>query len=189
MQNYNNYGNNNYGNINGVQGNANGINVRNNNWNYGNNVGMGYQGSNNQMNGYGNMNGFNQGPQFIDDRVYVAGRIGADAYQLQPGISTQVLWDDEEHRFYVKGYDEKGRLRVLEDNDYHPHVEPDHVQDNKDMSMYATKDDIKNMITDAVKKNKVNTSGFVTVEMLDKILSELCVGSGGKVVRTNESDA
>ena len=188
MQNYNNYGNNNYGNINGIQ-----RNMRNNGWNSGNNAGIGYQSNNNQMNGINNINGYNQMPQFIDDRIYVAGRIGADAYQLQPGVSVQVLWDDEENRFYVKGYDEKGRLRVLEDNVYQPHIEPTQTQQDFDMSIYATKDDIKNMIAEATKKNKSASANYVTVDMLNKafsdFLSELCVGSGGKVVRESESNA
>lgn len=189
MQNYNNYGSN-YGNMNGVQGmNANAINARNNGWNSNNNAGIGYQQNNGQMNGMGNMNGFGSAMQFVDDRVFVAGRIGADAYQLQPGVSVQVLWDDEERRFYVKGYDEKGRLRVLEDNVYQPYVEPAHEQQSLDMSMYATKDDIRDMIDEAFKKTKNNNNKYVTVDVLDKRLSELCVGSGGKVVRASESDA
>lgn len=186
-------------------------NYRNTN-NYQNNVPrFGPTGSNGWINGYQNgyqngiypTNGFqtsnfnqtqaqqvSQMPQMqADDRVFVAGRIGADAYQLQPGVNVQVLWDDDVDRFYIKGYDEKGRPRVLGDFDFIPHVESDYQQNSPDMSGYATKDDIRNMISEAFKKNKANTNSFVTTEALNKALSELCVGNGGKIVRTNESDA
>ena len=58
------------------------------------------------------------------------------------------------------------------------------------MSNYATKDDIKSMVADAIKKTKAqNMNGYVTVDELNKALSELCVGSGGKVVRSDEPNA
>lgn len=185
MQNYNYYGN--YGNPrnnnnpNGFantatwNSNMNGMNMNNN----------GYVGWNHQNNGY------NQTPQqYVDDRIFVQGRAGADAYQLPPGVNVQILWDDDENRFYIKGYDEKGRPRVLADNDFFPHVEQAETKNEVDMSMYATKDDIKAMITDALKKSKTQSlAGYVTTDEFNKVISELCVGSGGRVVRTNESDA
>lgn len=186
MPNYNNNGN--YRDVNAYQNNIPRYNpIGNNVWN------NGYQMNNYPINSY-QANGFNQ-PQMqqtqtqADDRVFVAGRLGADAYQLQPGVNIQVLWDDDTDRFYIKGYDEKGRPRVLGDFDFQPHVKSDSPQINPDMSQYATKDDIRNMISDAIKKSKTNTNNYVTMDVLNKTLSELCVGSGGKVVRVNESDA
>ena len=67
--------------------------------------------------------------------------------------------------------------------------ESDSPQVSPDMSQYATKDDIRNMISDALKKNKVNNNNYVTMDVFNKTLSQLCVGNGGKVVRSDESDA
>lgn len=203
MQNYNNYGN--YRNPNRYQNGAprnntanamnngnvnngwnNGVNYNNANYSMGN-----YQVSNPTVNDF-QMNGYNQ-PQVqqqqADDRIFVAGRLGADAYQLPHGVDVQILWDDDVDRFYIKGYDERGRQRVIGDFDFTPHVEDDSQQVAPDMSKYATKDDIRNMISDAIKKSKNNNSNYVTMDFLNKTLSELCVGNGGKVVRMNESDA
>lgn len=194
MPNYNNNGN--YRNVNNYQNNIPRFGpAGSNGWNNG--YQNGYQNGTYPVNGF-QTNSFNQAqtqqvsqmPQMqADDRVFVAGRIGADAYQLQPGVNVQVLWDDDVDRFYIKGYDEKGRPRVLGDFDFIPHVESDYQQNSPDMSEYVTKDDIRNMISEAFKKNKTNTNNFVTTEALNKALSELCVGNGGKIVRTNESDA
>lgn len=193
MPNYNN--NANYRDVNAYHNNIPRYNpVGNNAWN------NGYQMGGYSMNSY-QANSFNQPqpqipqvPQMqqtqaqADDRVFVAGRLGADAYQLQPGVNVQVLWDDDTDRFYIKGYDEKGRPRVLGDFDFQPHVESDSPQVNPDMSQYATKDDIRNMISEALKKNK-NNGNYVTMDFFNKTLSGLCVGNGGKVVRSDESDA
>lgn len=194
MQNYNNYGNGNYRNINPVQNTIQRNNAigSNNGWNAGAFNGIGYQNDNYPMGGY-QANNYNQPQTQIDYRVFVAGRIGADAYQLQPGVNVQVLWDDDADRFYIKGYDDKGRPRVLGDFDFQPHIEKDTPQSTTDMSAYATKDDIEAIVTeivaDALKKSKQNTSKYVTIDAFNKALSELSVGSGGRVVRANESDA
>jgi len=118
-------------------------------------------------------NGYNQAPQQSSDgKVYVSGRAGADAYPLPMGVNYMILWDTESNRFYEKGYDNNGIPRVLADNDYGPHTEPEPVhQPNVDMSSYATKDDIQKMRKD-----------------FDRILSELAVGNGGRIVRMNESN-
>lgn len=118
-------------------------------------------------------NGYSQAPQQSSDgKVYVSGRAGADAYPLPMGVNYMILWDTESNRFYEKGYDNNGIPRVLADNDYGPHTEPEPVhQSNVDMSGYATKDDIQKMRND-----------------FDRILSELAVGNGGRIVRMNESN-
>ena len=177
MQNYNNYGMRNFRN-NGIRNNG----VYGSNT-FGNNIGW-------NSNGYTDMgfqaNGYDQHQQ-ADDRVFVAGRIGADAYQLPPGVNMQILWDDDSDRFYLKGYDDRGRPRVLGDFDFFPHEEQESIQQNIDMSVYATKDDIKSMVSEAIKKIKMpSMSGYVTTDEFDKALSGLTVGSGGKVVRSNE---
>lgn len=116
---------------------------------------------------------YNQAPQQSSDgRVYVNGRAGADAYPLPMGVNFMILWDTDARRFYIKGYDNNGMPRVLEDNDYGPHTEPEPVpQQNVDMSSYATKEDIQKMRND-----------------FDSILSQLAVGNGGRIVRMNESN-
>ena len=192
FNNYNPYGN--YGNVNSVRGGVNpvvgGANIAANNvgWNAaGFNAGGGFQ-----------QNGFNPMPPQADNRVFVTGRAGADAYQLPPGVNMQILWDDSVDRFYVKGYDENGRPRVIADNDFQTHVEPEVAAPDLDMSRYATKDDINAMITEAInnavkeatKKTKApDMKNYITREYLDQQLAGLCVGSGGKVVRADESDA
>ena len=179
MQGYNNYGN--FGNTNGLRnngaiGNMNGIN--NTGWNT-----IGYSGGGYQLNGYNTM------PQQTDNRVYVNGRAGAEAHPLPQGMNMQILWDTDAKRFYIKGYDNNGVPRILEDNDYNPHVEPDVPKQKVDMSRYATKDDIKSMIGDAFKRYRTQgLEGYVTVDELDKRLSKLCVGSGGKVVTESDSN-
>jgi len=193
MQNYNNYGNGNFRNMNNTQN----VIPRNNVWNAGGYNGMGYQNDNYSMGNMNNMgnfqaNNYNQPQQQSqpqsDGRIYVTGRLGADTYQLQPGVEEQILWDDDVNRFYVKGYDNKGRPRVVGDFDYFPHVENDLPQSNTDMSIYATKDDIdslKNWLNNALKKN----GKYVTQDEFNKVLSGLSVGNGGRIVRDNESDA
>lgn len=181
MQGYNNNFGGNFGNTNGLRNNSviGGINgINNTGWNT-----IGYSGGGYQNNGYNTM------PQQTDNRVYVNGRAGAEAYPLPQGVNLQVLWDTDAKRFYIKGYDNNGMPRILEDNDYKSHVEPENQSKKVDMSRYATKDDIKNMIADAFKKYKApNMNGYVTVDEFNRGLSELCVGSGGKVVRAGETN-
>lgn len=132
-----------------------------------------------------------QQPVPADYREFVHGRAGAEAYQLKPGVTMQVLWDDETDRFYVKGYDNNGRPRVLADNDFQSHIEPEPAQQSQlDLSAYATKDDIKQMITEALEGVHVpNLSGYVTQGQFNKALNELTLGQGGRIVRSNESNA
>lgn len=193
MQNYNNYGN--PSGLANMNANRNYVGNGNyNNGNFGNANNTGWNNGNGwmyQANGYNQ--GFNPVPVQSNGRIYVTGRAGADAYQLPPGVNEQILWDDDSPRFYIKGYDEKGRPRVLEDNDYQGHIDSEAAQSNIDMSMYATKDDIKTIVSENIKKIKIpNMSGYVTTEDLNRalaeFLSELCVGSGGKVVRSGELD-
>ena len=127
--------------------------------------------------------------QLVD---YVSGRAGADAYQLPNGVNNAILFDNDNQRFYIKGYDNNGRPRVLEDNDFQTHVEPEPkvVQPNIDMSLYATKDDIKDMMAEAINNIQFpNLKDFVTQKDLNRALSGLSVGNGGRIVRNNESNA
>ena len=147
--------------------------TRVNTWNGGNNWNMGY-GNNYVAN---------------DGKIHVNGRAGADAFPLPMGMNVAILWDTESHRFFVKGYDDNGIPRVLEDNDYIPHVEPEVTQPvGIDMSAYATKEDIQAMIAEAFGNMPApNMSGYVTKKAFEKALSELSVGAGGKVVRENDA--
>lgn len=125
-----------------------------------------------------------------DGKTYVNGRAGADAYPMPNGVNQITLWDTESPRFYVKGYDNNGMPRVLEDNDYAPHVQQE-VQGTSpiDLTPYATKDDIKKMIAEAFGSMSVpNMSTYVTKDYFDKTISGLAVGNGGRIVRSNESN-
>lgn len=172
MQGYNNW--NNYGQNNG----------------YGNNNGYGGNFGGNQNNGiYGLTTQqltqyFQQGKLEWSD--YVHGRAGAEAYQLPPGVTMAKLWDDEADRFYVKGYDNNGRPRVLDDNDFTQHIDPEPQPiPNFDMSKYATKDDLKNIIAEALG----GMNAYVTQAELNKTISGLAVGNGGRIVRIDEQNA
>lgn len=176
--------------------------VLNQNYNFANYRNNGFQ--NNRMNNGYNHNSqsqsngyYNNDPQIIiDDRLqlvdYVSGRAGADAYQLPPNINKAILFDNDTDRFFIKGYDNNGRPRVLEDKDFQDHVEPEPqpVHSDIDLTPYATKDDIKNMITEALASiQQPNMSSYVTKSDLNKALGELAVGNGGRIVRNNEQDA
>lgn len=125
-----------------------------------------------------------------DGRVYVNGRTGADAYPMPNGVNQITLWDTDGKRFYVKGYDNNGMPRVLEDNDYLPHVQQETTQVPQiDMSKYATKDDIKDAVSEAFKSIQFpNMTAYVTEEYLNKRLSTLSVGNGGRIVSNDESN-
>lgn len=125
-----------------------------------------------------------------DGRVYVNGRTGADAYPMPNGVNQITLWDTDGKRFYVKGYDNNGMPRVLEDNDYIPHVQHEPAQSQPvDMSKYATKDDLKAAVTEAFQSIQFpNMSSYVTEERLNKRLSGLSVGNGGRIVSVDESN-
>jgi len=164
--------------------------------NYGNNF------NNNGYNGYNgyNNNNFGLTPQeivqyFQQGRLiwsdYVHGRAGADLYQMPPGINMVRLWDDEDNRFYVKGYDNNGRLKVLDDNDFTEHIEPEPTTPaNIDLSAYATKDDIQQMINNALSNVQIpNSQTFVTQSQFNNALSRLAVGNGGRIVMNNEQNA
>lgn len=175
----------------------------NNYQNYGNYANYPVQ---NQYAGMRNTNTMPQAPNFAyqqpqmnqvqDNRFqlvdYVSGRAGADAYQLPTGVNNAILFDNDSQRFYIKGYDNNGRPRVLEDNDFTHHVEPEPqpMQANIDLTPYATKDDIRNMITEAISNIQIpNVANYVTRKEFNKELSGLTVGNGGRIVRNNESNA
>ena len=120
---------------------------------------------------------------YFSQPIYVHGIEGANAYQLPVGITRQILWDDENPRFYIKALDEFGRPRIVADNDFQPHVEPikqEPVQ--MDFSDYPTKKDIEIFL------DKFNASNFVTKDYLDSVLDKLTLGAQGRIVR-NESDS
>ena len=117
--------------------------------------------------------------------VYVHGREGANAYQLPPGVTKQLLWDDEVNRFYIKAIDEYGRPKIVADNDFFPHVEEpknDSSAPGVDMSDYPTRHDIEEFLS------KFDTSKFLTKKDLDDALNNLVLGAQGRIVR-NEPNA
>lgn len=187
---FNNY--NNYGNYGAYQSPPMPTNVRPtipaNNGNYAYNTGF----NGNYMN-----NGFQQNPAPVQDdhwifSDYVSGRAGADAYQMPTGVNKVLLFDNDSNRMFIKGYDNNGRPRVLEDNDFQAHVDPEpqnNQMTNIDMSDYATKEEMQRMVNIAVNKIKqTSTNEYVTQDDLAKVISELSVGNGGRIVR-NESNA
>lgn len=125
-------------------------------------------------------------------RDYVTGRAGAEAYQMPNGVNEVLLFDNDTDRMFVKGYDNNGRPRILEDSDISTHIdpEPSPIQPSVDLSHYATKEDIQKMINDAIGGlSQTNLASYVTQTELTKALSELSVGNGGRIVRNNEPNA
>lgn len=118
--------------------------------------------------------------------VFVHGRAGAEAYQLPPGVTRQTLWDDETDRFYVKAIDEMGRPKIVADNDFQTHIEPEPAPVTEsakvDFSVYPTKKDLEEFLS------KFDVSSYLTKADLEKALGELTLGAGGRIVR-NESNA
>jgi GH25 family lysozyme M1 (1,4-beta-N-acetylmuramidase) len=105
------------------------------------------------------------------------------------GVNKVLLFDNDVNRMYIKSYDNNGRPRVLEDNDFQPHVEPEPKVSgipNVDMSKYATKDDIEQLFR---KIPMPNMSGYMTKQEFDTALTELFVDNRGRIVRNSESDA
>ena len=116
-----------------------------------------------------------------DEKIFVNGRHIADNYPMPQGTNLIYLWDANGERLYVKSYDNNGFPRVTEDYDLTPHVDPEPV--------YATKDDIRKMIEEAIGNIQMpNPKNFVTRDYLDKAISRAISGSKGKVTR-NDDDA
>lgn len=124
-------------------------------------------------------------PQTNTQLIYVHGREGANAYQLPPGVTKQILWDDEVDRFYIKAIDEYGRPKIIADNDFFPHREEtktEGVVSNVDLSDYPTRKDLEDFLS------KFDTSAFVTKNYFEDALNNLSLGAQGRIVR-NEHNA
>lgn len=100
---------------------------------------------------------------------YVHGIEGAYAFTMPPGVNQIILWDDTEDYFYVKGYDNMGKPKVLAWNDFKPHVE------NKKQQLQQVR--------------QPDMSQYVTKKDLEKIIGQLTIGEQGRIVRMNEHDA
>lgn len=101
---------------------------------------------------------------------YVHGIEGAHAFPMPAGVNQIILWDDTDDYFYIKGYDNMGKPKVLAWNEFKPHIENKKQQSQQqvrqpDMSQYITKKD------------------------LEKIIGQLTIGEQGRIVRMNEHDA
>lgn len=124
-------------------------------------------------------------PQTNTQLIYVHGREGANAYQLPPGVTKQILWDDEVDRFYIKAIDEYGRPKIIADNDFFPHHEDTKMEgalSNVDLSDYPTRKDLEEFL------GKFDTSAFVTKKYFEDALNNLSLGAQGRIVR-NEHNA
>lgn len=97
---------------------------------------------------------------------YVHGIEGAHAFPMPQGVNRIILWDDTVDSFYIKGYDDMGKPKVLAWNDFTSHVEEK---------------------TEPAEPE--NPSEYVTKEYFDKVLRELKIGEKGRIVRSNEHDA
>ena len=137
-----------------------------------------YGGFNNNQNNYGMYNNVpaqnyqmpaQVGQVGSDGLPYVHGIEGAYAFPMPQGISKIILWDDTNDSFYIKGYDNMGKPKVLAWNDFVPHSEPE----KKETTVTTN----------------VDTSNFVTKEYLDHVIKQLSVGERGRIVIASEHDA
>ena len=123
---------------------------------------------------YGNFQQFQQTPQQnqqpysngSNGLIYVHGLEGAHAYVMPTGVDRVILWDDTDDRFYIKGYDDMGKPKIIADNDFFPHVE-----------------------SKGIKSELTDSTGYVTMDYLDKVLGKLKIGDNGRIVRIDEHDA
>lgn len=128
---------------------------------------------------------------------YVSGKTAAELYQLPPGVTKAILWDNDRDRYYVKTYDDTGRPRVVADNDFMKHIDPEpQPMQNIDLTPYATKEDIQKMISQSISEvlgniniPQPNLSGYVTMQEFNQALGNLSVGNGGRIVRIDEPNA
>ena len=124
---------------------------------------------------YANYSQFQQIPQQVQQQptqnssnglLYVHGLEGAHAFVMPAGVDRIILWDDTDNRFYIKGYDDMGKPKIIADNDFQPHVDK---KPNK--------------------SEAIGSENFVTIEYLDKVLGQLKIGDQGRIVRNDEHDA
>lgn len=83
--------------------------------------------------------------------IWVAGQAGAEAYQMEPG-SRAVLLDSKDQVFYIKVVGPDGRPEPLMAFKYEPlnlnvQSESSQAAPEIDMSNYATKDDLNEILT------------------------------------------
>lgn len=97
---------------------------------------------------------------------YVHGIEGAHAFPMPAGVNQIILWDDTVDSFYIKGYDNMGKPKILAWNDFAPHVEPKKEAPAPE-----------------------SNGKYVTIDELNKALSELKIGDQGRIVRIDEHDA
>ena len=102
---------------------------------------------------------------------YVHGIEGAYAFPMPAGVNQIILWDDTVDSFYIKGYDNMGKPKVLAWNDFHPHVEEQKPS------------------PEPAAPQPIDVSKFVTKDDLNEALSQLSIGESGRIVRVNEHDA
>lgn len=120
-----------------------------------------------QLQNYQQMQQAQQNQNGSNGLPYVHGIEGAHAFPMPVGVNQIILWDDTVDSFYIKGYDNMGKPKILAWNDFAPHVEA------KPEASTSVEDDSK----------------YVTKEYLDNALNNLKIGNQGRIVRNDEHDA
>jgi len=90
--------------------------------------------------------------------VWVQGESGAKAYPVAPGMS-QVLFDSESQVFYIKSADQSGMPQPLRIFSYSECNESDIRKNDIDTSMFITRDEFEDAISDITKSIKKATIG------------------------------
>ena len=119
-------------------------------------------GMNNMMNtprsyyNYGNYNPTSEMP--TNNILWVQGREGAKAYQLNPNSRAILLDSETEGKMYIKVCDNIGisSLRIF---NYEEELPADNINNDVDLSQYVKKDELKELIKEALDEQSVSTVG------------------------------
>lgn len=120
-------------------------------------------GMNNMMNmpqrsyyNYGNYNPTSESP--TNNILWVNGIEGAKAYQLNPNSRAILLDSETEGKMYIKVCDNIGisSLRIF---NYTEELPADNINNEMDLSLYVKKDELKDLVKEAINEYAVSTTG------------------------------
>lgn len=105
---------------------------------------------------YGNYNPTTEVP--TNNILWVNGIEGAKAYQLNPNSRTILLDSETEGKMYIKVCDNIGisSLRIF---NYEEELPADNINNETDLSLYVKKDELKELVKEAINEYTVSTVG------------------------------
>lgn len=105
---------------------------------------------------YGNYNTTTEVP--TNNILWVNGIEGAKAYQLNPNSRAILLDSETEGKMYIKVCDNIGisSLRIF---NYEEELPADNINNEMDLSLYVKKDELKELVKEAINEYAVSTVG------------------------------